>query len=83
MDITISFLTLIPITVGIVEVVKRVGLPKRFLPLLSVLAGIGCAIILGGETTGVIALQGVVVGLSAVGLWSGVSNTVTTKVVAK
>lgn len=79
MDITISFLTLVPITMGIVEVIKLVGLSKRFIPLLSLAVGVSSAVILGGEITGVIALQGVIIGLTAVGLWSGVSNTVTTK----
>ncbi len=74
MDITIQFLTLIPVVIGLVQVFKILGLSSRLLPLLSLVLGVLGTAILGG-LTGFTVIQGLVVGLSAVGLWSGTTNT--------
>ena len=71
MDISVQFLILVPVVLGVTEVFKRVGMTSRFAPLLSLLLGIGGGFLLGGFTT-VAALQGIIAGLSACGLWSGV-----------
>ena len=64
-------LPLSPVLVGVVRVFKEAGLPTRFLPALAVLLGVGLALFLK-----VPALDGVVVGLVSVGLFSGVRATV-------
>lgn len=68
--VSASFLALIPVVIGIVEVVKRVGLKAKYAPILSLVVGIGLAALIGGGWSEVI-LGGVIVGLSASGLYSG------------
>lgn len=70
--ITPLHLALIPITVGLVEVVKRGGLPVRYAPVVAVVFGVAGSFSIGGAITEVI-LGGIVVGLSAAGLYSGTS----------
>lgn len=66
----------IPLILGVVEVFKGVGLPKRFLPLLSLSLGILAGIFYvypDDLRSGVIV--GIVYGLSASGLYSGTKNS--------
>lgn len=64
------------VTIGLVELVKRIGLSSRFAPLASVLIGIGAtALFSHAFTTGVVGI-GIVIGLTAAGLYSGVKTTV-------
>lgn len=63
-----------PIVMGLVEVSKRVGVPARFLPLVSLGFGIILSLIYGlyndiGSVD--MAFSGIVAGLLAVGLYSG------------
>lgn len=74
MDITPAFLALVPIVVGLVEIVKGVGLPARFAGLASLLLGIGGAFLIGGAISEVV-LGGLVVGLTASGLYSAGRST--------
>jgi len=63
----------IPVINGLVEIAKKAGLSKRYCPVLAV--SLGVLLRLGvrapGEPVGVAVLDGLVVGLSAVGLYSG------------
>ncbi len=67
------------IILGLVQVAKTLGLPKKFIPLFSVILGVLFGILgyvsLNQDLVGCI-LAGIVYGLSAVGLWSGSKNTV-------
>jgi len=67
---------LIPITLGITEIVKRV-LPESILlkwtPLISMAIGVLSSMLVVGVTKNGI-LVGIIVGLSASGLWSTVTN---------
>ena len=64
---------LLGIVMGLVEVVKRTKLiPDEFLPMVAVLIGIGISYL--GNLTEL--LTGVILGLTAVGLFSGIKNTV-------
>lgn len=66
----------VPLTLGLVEVVKRFGVNPRFLPLFSILIGIGTTFLVNPSITlemGV--LGGILTGLVASGLWSGVKHT--------
>ncbi len=75
MDITAGFLILVPVVLGVVQVIKMSGLPVRWAPLLSLILGIGGAFLIGGATHSQEILQGIIVGLAACGLWSGASTT--------
>ena len=70
MEISNTFLVLVPIVMGVVSAVKMAGLNSKYAPLLSVGLGIACAIGLGVMDFDSV-LQGVAIGLSASGLYSG------------
>lgn len=75
MEIQATYLVLVPVVIGLVEVIKKaVGLNIRYAPLLSILAGVGGAIGISGFSFA-IALQGVIVGLVAAGLYSSTKTT--------
>lgn len=63
----------IPIIIGIVEVVKRAGLPKKFSPLVSLALGLFFGFVFL-ETFQESLIIGLMVGLSATGLYSGSKN---------
>ena len=72
---SLSFLTpalmaTIPVVVALVQVTKQVGLNDRYAPVASIVIGIGLASIV---TVGWVSILvgGIVVGLSASGLYSG------------
>jgi len=67
---------LIGLIVGLVEVLKKAGLPKRFLPLSSLIFGVAAGTLYVYPTNlkaGIIV--GLMMGLSASGLYSGTKNT--------
>jgi hypothetical protein len=69
-----EFLILVPVVLGVVQALKELGLNSRYAPILSVLLGVG-AIGLLTSYTGASALQGIVIGLTSSGLFSGVKRT--------
>lgn len=82
MDIQVvlgTFLVLTPVVVGLVAVVKPF-LNDRLVPLASIALGIALAwvgsTIIGGLGWAPIVLGGLVLGLSACGLYSGAKTTV-------
>ncbi len=75
MEITGTFVALVPIVMALVEIVRNIGLKTQYAPLLAVILGVLGACGLGGFSFP-IALSGIVVGLSASGLYSGVKTTV-------
>lgn len=64
---------LVPVLVGLVAVLKKLGLASRLLPLTALLLGTGMIFLFDYNPKW---LEGVVLGLSAVGLYSGTKNTV-------
>ncbi len=60
----------VPVCLGLVQVIKGVGLPSRFAPLASIVIGAGLVALTGVAWQAVVA-QGILVGLAASGLWSG------------
>jgi len=69
-------LLLIPVIIGLNEVWKAMGLASRWVPLASILVGISISFVIPDVTTLFqIISGGIVVGLSAVGLFSGVRAT--------
>ena len=68
---------IIPLLIGILEIFKKLGVNQKIIPVISLILGIGIGIALfaaGDLKTGII--QGVYIGLSAVGLYSGAKNTI-------
>lgn len=70
-------IAIIPLLIGVLEMLKKAGVNDKIVPVISVIAGIGIGIALfaaGDIKTGVV--QGIYIGLSAVGLYSGTKNTI-------
>lgn len=83
MEVSNAFLVLVPVVIGVTEVIKRAveraGFSSRFAPATSLILGvIGATVFIGGMN-GPSVLQGVLVGLTASGLYSGVKATVGSK----
>lgn len=77
MEITIALLA--ALAVGLVQVVKTLGTPSKFVPLCALGVGLALSflampILNYGIATAVI--NGIVIGLTSVGLFSGVKNTI-------
>lgn len=75
MEISTQFLVLVPVVLGVVQIAKTSGIPSRFAPLTSLILGVAGTIFLG-DFSAASAIQGLIVGLSAAGLWSGVKATI-------
>lgn len=65
---------LIPIILGVVEAIKRIGVPSNYSALVAVVVGVGVSVLLSGVTV-ISIFVGVLLGLSASGLWSGTKAT--------
>jgi len=79
-DITLFILplqlALIPVLIGVNEVWKTLGLANRWVPLASILVGVAISFAVPGiESVFQAVVGGLVVGLSAVGLFSGARAT--------
>jgi hypothetical protein len=68
-------MAIVPVILGLVQVVKQVGLPSRFAPLASIAIGIGL-VALTGVAWQAFVVQGIIAGLAASGLWSGSKATI-------
>ena len=68
----------IGVIIGLAEVVKQIGLPKKWIPLFDLALGIGIGILIYGYAQGLGLINGLVLGtalgLSACGLFSGIKN---------
>lgn len=81
MDIQNELLVLVPVIVGLVHAIRSTGwLRKQYVPATSILLGIVGAWVLNGNLE---IIQGIIVGLSASGLWSGTKATFEKPVVVK
>lgn len=64
------------IIIGLAEVVKQIGCPKRWIPLFDVIMGLILGIAIFHDAGIIEAIMiGLAQGLSACGLYSGVKNT--------
>jgi len=68
-------LALIPVVLGLVSLAK-IYLDSKWAPLLSLALGIGAAFLVPSSTIALTVLQGILIGLSASGLYSGVKATI-------
>lgn len=65
--------------IALIEIAKLFGLDKKLSPVVAVVLGVGASLALafyGGTEIFQAVVRGLFVGLSAVGLYSGVKNTV-------
>ncbi len=75
-QLTVYGIALVPVMVGLNELLKRSGLPSRFIPLASMLMGYFFSFFYLSEGDYKRALiLGTVLGLSSIGLFSGTKNT--------
>ncbi len=82
MTYEVNLALMVALVIGLVEVIKRVNLVgNRWLPLIDIALGLGAGYLLVGNDVKQIVIQGLIVGLSAAGLFSGVKNTFESKVV--
>jgi hypothetical protein len=72
MDFTLA----VPIILAVVSSVKTAGMDSRWSPLLSIALGVGFMCFFGSNATiASNALEGLIAGLTASGLYSGVKAT--------
>lgn len=77
MDFQVYDIALIPVIVALVGMVGKAGIPARLLPLVAVVLGLACGFIyVAPSDPRQAALVGIVMGLSAIGAYSGVKNSV-------
>lgn len=65
---------LVPVLIGVLEAIKRAGFNPKFIPVLSIVLGIGFGVVFSGFELKEGITAGLFIGLSAVGLYSGVKN---------
>lgn len=70
MEIEIYGIALVPLVVSIIEVTKQVGLPTKLAPLLALFLGLGSGFVLHSANLAKALVTGVMIGLSASGLYS-------------
>ena len=71
MEFTYEGIALIPVVTILVNIIKRIGVPSKFHPLISLVIGIAFGIIFIGNgdiKKGI--LSGIIIGISASGLYS-------------
>ncbi len=67
-----DLITLSALCLGLTEVIKQLGVPSRFAPVISIIIGLGGSFIFAKNADlGNIVLNGLIAGLSASGFWSG------------
>ncbi len=59
---------------ALVQVLKKAGLPSRFAPVASIVLGLGAVFAVDHQS--IAWIPGIIVGLSASGLWSGSKSIV-------
>lgn len=75
MEITLQFIVLVPVVVGVVQAFKKIGMPSKWAAIAAIVFGVAGVSLLD-TLSGANALQGIVVGLAAAGLYSGAKSTV-------
>ena len=76
--IAINYGVLVAVVIGLVEVAKRIGVPEKFAPVFSVILGLGLSFLGFVANPDLVStiVGGIIIGLSAVGLYSGTKNIV-------
>ena len=76
MELDLTLAAVIPVAIGLVELAKGAGLPSRFASLASLVFAIGGSFVFPQETVTLTVFAGLVLGLSASGLYSGTKSVV-------
>lgn len=63
------------VLVGVSEVAKKVGLKKKWLPLVNLCAGIAIGVLSAEGNLLTKVINGAIIGLTSSGLYSGTKNT--------
>lgn len=71
-----DFTIMVPVIVALVSGVKQAGMDSRFAPILSIALGLAGFYLLGTGELGPRLFEGLIAGLSASGLYSGVKTTI-------
>lgn len=71
-EITISIIT--AIIVGLIQIIKGLGINKKWSPIIAIILGVIFVGIMGYNWSHIL-FMGIIAGLSAVGLYSGAKNT--------
>lgn len=66
----------VPLIVALVHIAKTLGLPSKFAPVMSLAFGVGILALLRQDLATTI-ISGLIAGLTASGLWSGVKSVAT------
>jgi len=75
----VTLMVLATLTLGLVQMIKSFGVPTKWAPLGALIFGIGLSLLaMPINSLGVVPsiFQGLVIGLTSVGLYSGVKNTI-------
>ena len=79
-ELLLSPTAIVALIIGIAEILKKIGLPAKYIPIIDVMLGIAAGICVYGlmlnHDLANGALIGLAMGLSACGLFSGVKNVV-------
>lgn len=75
---TVENLAVVPVVIGLVEAIKRTGVPSNWSPLVALVFGVIGAFVFPAATLGLTMLSGVTIGLMASGLYSGGKALVST-----
>ncbi|NMA83250.1 MAG: hypothetical protein GX962_05235 [Epulopiscium sp.] len=67
---------MIPLVIGLLEVLKKAGAKEKYIPVFSLMLGLVFGILFVGGNIKEGIIQGIYIGLSAVGLFSGTKNVV-------
>ncbi len=74
-NITIYGVVIVPLIIGLVEVVKKLDLiPCKFMPLVALVFGLGAGAVLHYPDIVQTVVVGLALGLASVGLYSGAKN---------
>lgn len=77
LDFTAYDIALLPVVVALVGLIRKMGLPARWQPAAALVLGLlGGFVYIAPEDPRQAVLVGLVMGLSAIGAYSGVKNTI-------
>ena len=72
----VDFTIAVPVIIGLVEAIKRIGLSSNYAGIVSVLIGVVGFYFLADGEVGARVFEGIVSGLSAAGLYSTTKATI-------
>ena len=69
MDVSLANAALVPVVLALTQIIKKLGVPSKWAPVVSIALGLVVVWLTNGQNPAILA--GLLVGLSASGLWSG------------